>query len=74
MNSVEIKILMLRKGLTQEELAKRADYTVSAINNAINKGQGSDRLLKAIAEVIDKDPCELWPERFPECKCDSEAA
>ena len=66
MDPVEIKVIMLRRGLTQEKLAGRVEYTVSAVNTAINRAQGSDRLLKAIARELGKDPRELWPDRFTE--------
>lgn len=64
MDPIEIKVLMLRRGITQRKLAEQVDYTLGAVNEAINSGKGSDRLLKAVAQALDKEPSELWPRRF----------
>ena len=61
MTPMEIKIEMLKKGISQRKLAQKIGITQSAIYLTVygfNKGK---RTRKAIANAIDKSITEIWP-------------
>lgn len=59
---VDIKIELLRKGLTSAELAQRAGVDRSAIHHIIYRHQTSRRLRRLIAEGIGLTYEAVWSE------------
>lgn len=55
-----IKETLVRKGITQKELAEKLDKNVHTVSNwCINKSQPHLKELRKIAEILDVDICEL---------------
>lgn len=61
-----IKEALVRKGISQKELAEKLDRNEHTISNwCINKSQPHLKELRKIAELLDVDICELLePTKF----------
>ncbi len=57
----EIKILMLRKKITQAQIARRLRIKPSTVCNVIKGTAESKRVKKTIAEVLGVPIETLWP-------------
>jgi len=55
-----IKILLLEKGITQADLARRMDVSRSAVNHVINGRVESERIKKGIAKGLGMSYKRLW--------------
>lgn len=60
----EIKIAMLRHGVTQSGLARDIGVTVPSVHRIIENKNVSHRIRAAIAEAIGKDLKEIWPSTY----------
>lgn len=60
-NATEFKIALLRKGLTQKDLAKRIGMTEQTLTRKIKRGVfGTDEVVK-IADVLEvRDPSSIF--------------
>lgn len=61
MEPTEIKILLLRKQITQAEIARRLDIKPSTVCNVIKGTATSARVKRAIAKVLELKIEDLWP-------------
>jgi len=57
----EIRIAMIRAGVTQAELARRNNVKPISINRIIMGLSVSDRVMRSIAEAIGIDVKRIWP-------------
>ena len=64
MSPVEIKIAMMRKGVSQRELARKLGVTQPTIHHIIYKRAVSARIMPVIAEAIGQDVKYVFPEHF----------
>ncbi|KPA19072.1 Helix-turn-helix type 3 domain protein [Candidatus Magnetomorum sp. HK-1] len=55
MTSAQIQYELKRKGVSQKDIAKRCDVSATTISKVINHSMISHRIMKAIANAIDKD-------------------
>ncbi|MEW5804083.1 MAG: helix-turn-helix transcriptional regulator [bacterium] len=62
MTSVEIKILLLKRGIRQDELAESIGVHPSAISQAINRLRRQAPTKEKIAKYLNIPMNELWPE------------
>ncbi len=62
LTTLDIKIALLRKGLTSAELAQRAGVDRSAIHHIIYRHQRSRRLRRLVAEAIGLSYEAVWGE------------
>lgn len=60
MEPLEIKILLMRAGVTQSEIARRCGVTLAQVQRVI-KGDVSFHIREEIAKTVGKDVSELWP-------------
>ena len=63
MTPLEIKIELLKAGITQVSVAKMAGVSPSQVRRVIC-GSVSDNVRRAIAKAIKKDVEEIWPEYY----------
>jgi transcriptional regulator with XRE-family HTH domain len=62
MTPVEIKILLLRAGITQTAIAQKIGVTVCFVNQIISGYRPTQYVRQAIADAVGKRVEELWPE------------
>jgi transcriptional regulator with XRE-family HTH domain len=63
MSPVEIKILLLRAGITQTSIAKKLGVTLGFVNQIVNGQRHTKRVRMAIARAVGKRIEDLWPSR-----------
>ena len=63
MNPIEIKIALMRAGVTQSEIARICGVSPTQVARVI-QGSTSDRVRRAIAGAIKKDVKRIWPEYY----------
>ena len=57
-----VRVAMARKGMTQEELARRAGIGQPAVSNILNRRcRPQTRTVAKFAEALGVSPAELWP-------------
>jgi len=61
MTPIEIKILLLRAGVTQTSIANKLGVTLGFVNQNINGQRATKRVRKAIAKAAGKRIEDLWP-------------
>jgi DNA-binding XRE family transcriptional regulator len=61
MERTEIKILMLRKKVTQAAIARKLDIKPSTVCNVIKGTATSARVKRAIAQALGMRIEDLWP-------------
>ena len=64
MESVEIKVELLRRGITQVEIAAELGVAQGTVSRVISKKDVSDRIMRVVAEKIGKQPEEVFPEYY----------
>jgi len=62
MTPTERKVLLLRAGITQTDIARELGITKNSINQEIHDRRTSKRIRKAIARAVDRPVEELWPQ------------
>jgi transcriptional regulator with XRE-family HTH domain len=62
MDHIEIKILLLRAGVSQSAIARKLHVTVGFVNQIITGRRHTKRVRMAIAEAVGKQVEDLWPE------------
>lgn len=63
MNAMDWKILMLRRGITQAEIARRLGVSSTTVSLVVSGRMRSRRVEQAIAESLGLPREILWPER-----------
>ncbi len=64
MHPEDIKAALKKKRSSQSKIAKALNVAPTSVHNVIYGGCKSERIAKAIADVIGKDRSELWPDRY----------
>ena len=65
MTPLEIQFELRKAGIEQQQIAEEQGVSDMAISRVINrKNLKSDRLMKAIAKVLGKDHCVVFPEHY----------
>lgn len=64
MHPEDIKAALKKKRSSQSKIAKALNVAPTSVHNVIFGGCTSERIAKAIADVIGKDRSELWPDRY----------
>ncbi len=63
MHPADIQAELKKRGITQREIAK--EIGVSAFHlSAVLRGRSSDRVMRAIAEKIGREPEEVFPHYY----------
>ena len=65
---MEIKILLIRAGITQSSIARKLGVTNSFVNQVIKGHRHTERVKMAIAEAVGKPVEKLWPSRPSQSK------
>jgi lambda repressor-like predicted transcriptional regulator len=60
----EIRIEMLRRGVTQSGLARDIGVTVQSVHRIIENKNVSHKIRMAVAKAIGKDLKEIWPSTY----------
>ena len=63
MEPIEIKIALMRAGITQTEISKRCGVSPSQVRRVVG-GSISDHVRREIARAINKKVEEIWPEYY----------
>lgn len=63
MNGMDRKILMLRKGITQAEIARRLGVSGATVSLVVSGRMRSRRVEQAISEALGLPRELLWPDR-----------
>lgn len=61
MNPTEIKILLLRAGITQTSISQNLGVTLGFVNQIITGRRHTRRVREAIAKAVGRRVDELWP-------------
>lgn len=62
MFSEPLKIMLIKKGMTQKELAEKINTSPASLNNLISRDNFSDKMKLKIAEALN---CDLKIELIP---------
>lgn len=65
MNPIEIKILMIRAGITQADIGRKLGLSRAFINQVVLGHRPTKQVKQAIAEAVGKPVEDLWPEESP---------
>lgn len=64
MHPEDIKAELRKKGSSQTKVANALEVNRTTVHMVIYGGCKSERIAKAIAEIIGKDRSEIWPGRY----------
>lgn len=64
MHPEDIKAALRKKRSSQTKIANDLKVNPTTVHNVIYGGCKSERIAKAIADVIGKDRSEIWPDRY----------
>ena len=64
METIDIQYQLRKKGLMPKDMAAKHNVNQVQISKVVNKLMVSDRIMRAIAEAIDKDHVEVFPEYY----------
>lgn len=64
MHPEDIKAALRKKRSSQSKIAKALSVNPTTVHNVIYGGCKSERIAKAIADVVGKDRSEIWPDRY----------
>jgi lambda repressor-like predicted transcriptional regulator len=63
MTPQEIKAELIRRGISQTQIARSIQVTPGAINNVIHGLKDTERIRQAIADAIERSLYEVWPKK-----------
>lgn len=66
MHPADIQAELKKRGITQKEIARELGVSEMHVSGAINypKARQSDRVFRAVAKKIDRDPQDVFPEYY----------
>ena len=64
MHPADIQAALKRKKITQKQIAKDLGVSEMAVSLVINKRSVSDRIMRAIAKRIERDPFVIFSEYY----------
>lgn len=65
MTPLEIQFELRKRNILQKSIAIEEGKSEMAVSKVINKMMVSARLMRAIAQKIEKDPAEVFTEYYP---------
>ena len=63
MNNLNLKIKLLKAGITQADIAREIGVTRAFVNQIINGQRQTRRVRMAVAKAVGKRVEDLWPSR-----------
>jgi len=64
MHTADIQAALKKKGLSQRQVATDLGVSPITVSNIVRKDRVSAKIMRYIAELINKDPREVFPEYF----------
>jgi len=64
MSPIDIRIALLRKGVTQSNIADKLQVNKSTVSRVVSGHVVSDRVRKAIADSLGTDVRRIWPSTY----------
>lgn len=64
MNPADIQCALKKKGVTQQAIAQRVGVSGVAVCDVIHKMRVSDRIMRAVAEMMGEDVRLVFPEYY----------
>jgi len=64
MDPVEIKIALMRAGVTQADIARQEGVSINAVHLVVHGRAVSDKIRRAIAAAIKTDIKLIWPSTY----------
>jgi Ner family transcriptional regulator len=64
MHPEDIKAALRKHGSSQAKVARKLNVAITSVHNVIHGACKSERIAKAIADIIGIDRAELWPGRY----------
>ena len=64
MHPADIQAALKRKGITQKEIAEDLKVSEMAVSLVVNQIMVSDRLMRAIADRVEKDPLVIFSKYY----------
>jgi len=64
MKPEDIQCAMKKKRVTQKDIANKLHISDMAVSRIIHRFGVSDRIMRAVAEAIDKDHRQVFPEYY----------
>jgi Ner family transcriptional regulator len=64
MHPEDIKAALRKRGSSQAILARELGVAITSVHNVIHGACKSERIAKAISEVVGVDRALLWPSRY----------
>ena len=68
MTPLEIKIALMKAGITQAEIARKRKVSPALVCLVIKSKLISTQVMQEIAKAINKDVAEIWPDYFSKKK------
>lgn len=64
MHPEDIKAALRKRGSGQAKLARELGVAITSVHNVIHGACKSERIAKAIADIVGVDRAVLWPGRY----------
>ena len=64
MTPLEIKIALMKRGVTMRSIAQGLGVSVNAVSQVVRGGFVSERIMRAVAAAIELKPRQVFPEYF----------
>lgn len=64
MHPEDIKAALRKRGSSQSRVARDLGVAQTSVHNVIHGACKSDRIAKAIADIVGVDRADLWPGRY----------
>jgi len=64
MHPEDIKAALRKRGSSQAKVARELDVAITSVHNVIHGACKSERIAKAISEIVGVDRADLWPGRY----------
>lgn len=64
MTPLEIKIELMKRGITMRSIALDLGVSVTAVSQVVRRGFVSQNIMRTVAEAIGKKPRQVFPEYF----------
>jgi Ner family transcriptional regulator len=65
MHPEDIKAALRKRGTTMAKIARSLNVSQTTVHNVVHGACTSDRVARAIADVVGQDRADLWPGQYP---------
>lgn len=62
MNAFEIKVALMREGISMRSIARSLGVSANAVSLVVNRRLASPRIRNAVARAIGREPADVFPE------------